>query len=212
MSKLSKKTNIIIKMIKMLLSRDEVALLVDMLQQKYNLKQSPQSAPKQETSPQASATTRQSPPKQSAAGQEEKKPRPQTVAPREKPTSTQSREEKTTEETLPLEVIYSDGKRSKLKRPVTAVGVIIPQLHKLLYYDGSENIGTRDQAHNYIRNLPKGYNWHLMRKSEAIAIRCYLEDVNRTLERINGLPIDSRNYMLEGDRQSRGYVRYVADI
>lgn len=192
MNKLSKKTDIIIKMIKMFLSRDEVALLVDTLQQKYNLKQSPQSAPKPQTTPQ--------------------QPAPSTTKPKVAPPPPQ--EKKSEEQTLPLEVIYSDGVQSNKKRSPKAIGVIIIAygMRKLLYYDGSENIGTRSQAYNYIRNLPKGYNWHLMRESEAIAVKNCLEDVNLTLKQINGLPIGSCNYMLEDDGQSKGYVRYVADI
>ena len=92
------------------------------------------------------------------------------------------------------------------------IGVILPS-GKLLYYDGSQNMGTRSMAMQYIRNLPKGYNWHLMTRSEAEEIKQHFETVNSLLRSINGLPIyANQNYLLADDNSSKGYVRYLADM
>lgn len=173
MSKLSKKISIILEMIDLFASKDEVILLIETLQQKYNLQTYSSSSPRQETP---------------------------------------SQETEPKETMLPLEVVYSDGTRSYKKLSKQAIGVIIPGIRKLLYYDGSENMGTRSQAQAYIRHLPKGFNWHLMRREEAICIKDQLTAVNNTLHEIKGLLISSHNYMLEDDGQSQGYVRYVADL
>lgn len=171
-------------MIGMFLSHDEVVLLIEILQQKYNLKQRPKTEKEQETLQQTSSPGRITTP-------------PKT---------------KSEEKTLPLEVVYSDGTQSNKILCKKAIGVIIPGMRKLLYLDGSENSGTRSQARSYISLLPQGYNWHLMRTTEALAIQNHLGNVNYTLEQIKGLPISNYNYMLEDDGQFQGYVRYVADL
>ncbi len=92
------------------------------------------------------------------------------------------------------------------------IGVILPS-GKLLYYDGSQDMGTRSMAMQYIRKLPKGYDWHLMTRSEAEEIKQHFETVNSLLRSLNGLPISAnRNYMLADDNSSKGYVRYLADM
>lgn len=92
------------------------------------------------------------------------------------------------------------------------IGVILPS-GKLLYYDGSQDMGTRSIAMQYIRKLPKGYDWHLMTRSEAEEIKQHFETVNSLLRSLNGLPISAnRNYMLADDNSSKGYVRYLADM
>lgn len=113
---------------------------------------------------------------------------------------------------LPLNVVYEGGVRSKqIISGRLPVGVIVYG-NKLLYWQESGEALTGSQAEKYIRQLPGGYDWHLMNEREACAIRAIVYKVNDCLRAIGGDIIGSRNYLLADDRQYKGIIRYVADI
>ena len=94
------------------------------------------------------------------------------------------------------------------------VGIVLPS-NKVLYYDGSENEGTRSQAYSYKKlNLPKGYGWRLMNSEDLKEIRAYQYGVNKLLRELHGVTMfaDDDEYILEDNDLDRGYVRYVADL
>ncbi len=113
---------------------------------------------------------------------------------------------------VPFEIMYEGSVRSKQiligRRPI---GVIVLG-NKLLYWQESGNEITPSQAKEYIRQLPAGYAWHQMHYSEATALRDIVYKVNETLRAIGGDVIGSRNYMLDGDGQRKGIVRYIANV
>lgn len=183
MNELSSKTNIIFKMITMFLSKQECENLIQFLSRHYGISLNDDAKPAKEITQAAETGTSV------------------TVAPPQDDTD------------FPLEVVYFNGNRSfKRIRGAKAIGVIIPETNKLLYYDGSENSGTRHQALSYIKNLPYKFRWHLMSKKETVKIKKHWEQINATLRLINGLPLSNKNYMLADDNQGSGYVRYVADL
>ena len=94
------------------------------------------------------------------------------------------------------------------------VGIVLPS-NKVLYYDGSENEGTRSQAYSYKKlNLPKGYGWRLMNSEDLREIRAYQYGVDKLLRVFHGVTMfaDDDEYILEDNDLDRGYVRYVADL
>ena len=96
------------------------------------------------------------------------------------------------------------------------VGIVLPS-NKVLYYDGSENEGTRSQARFYLLRklpLPKGYGWRLMNSEDLKEIRAYQYGVNKLLRELHGVTMfaDDDEYILEDNDLDRGYVRYVADL
>lgn len=185
MNELSSKTNIIFKMITMFLSKQECENLIQFLSRHYGISLNDDAKPSKEMAKTA----------------EPKQPASEEPAP------------KTEKQDFPLEVVYFNGNRSfKRIHGAKAIGIIIPETSKVLYFDGSENSGTKHQALSYIKNLPYKFNWHLMSKKEAVKIQKHLEQVNATLKLINGLPISDKNYMLADDNQRAGYVRYTASL
>lgn len=183
MSKLSLKMNAIIKTITVSLSKKDVELLIQILSRHYDISLKEDAKPAKEITKAAETGTSV------------------TVAPPQDDTD------------FPLEVVYFNGNRSfKRIRGAKAIGVIIPETNKLLYYDGSENSGTRHQALSYIKNLPYKFRWHLMSKKETVKIKKHWEQINATLRLINGLPLSNKNYMLADDNQRAGYVRYTASL
>lgn len=95
---------------------------------------------------------------------------------------------------------------------IPCVGVILPS-GKLLFYDGSQDKGSKYDAQRYIAKLPKGYDWHLMTKTEFDECKACQPHLNATLRKMGGLPIiylDS-SYLLADNNLQRGYVRYCAD-
>lgn len=114
---------------------------------------------------------------------------------------------------LSHEVIYEGGVRSKQviagRKPV---GVILPALGILFYWQDSKRPLSRREAEDFIENLPKGYGWKLMCYHEAIKIREIVSSLNETLRLIGGNVIGSYEYMLGDDHKKSGYVRYVARI
>ena len=114
--------------------------------------------------------------------------------------------------TVALEVVYEGGVRSKQVIAGRAPIGIVFEHNKMLYWQESGDEFTRDQAAVFLKRLPTGYDWHLMKEREAIAIRNILGKVNETLRLIGGDVIGSRNYMLGDDTQNNGIVRYVARI
>ena len=114
--------------------------------------------------------------------------------------------------TLPFEVIYAGGIRSKQTiSGRVPIGVVVSG-NKLLYWQESGEAMSRSDARNYMNRLPEGYRWHLMNYCEASGIKNIVYKVNETLRAIGGDVIGSRNYMLDGDGQSSGIVRYVAEL
>lgn len=96
------------------------------------------------------------------------------------------------------------------------VGVVLPS-NKVLYYDGSENEGTRSQAYSYMTEklkLPKGYRWRLMNSEDLKEIRAYPYMVNKLLNELHGVSMFAidEDYILEDNNLDRGYVRYLADL
>ena len=86
-----------------------------------------------------------------------------------------------------------------------------------MYYDGSENKGTRSQALYYMiakLKLPKGYRWRIMNSEDLEEIRAYQYGVNKLLHELHGVTMfaDDDEYILEDNDLDRGYVRYVADL
>ena len=111
---------------------------------------------------------------------------------------------------LPFEVIYAGGIRSKQTiSGRVPIGVVVSG-NKLLYWQESGEPMSRSDARNYMNRLPEGYRWHLMNYCEASGIKNIVYKVNETLRAIGGDV--SRNYMLDGDGQSSGIVRYVAEL
>lgn len=185
MDELSSKTNIIFKMITMFLSKQECENLIQFLCRHYDI------SLKDDTEPS----------KEMAKTAEPEQPASEKPAP------------KTEERDFPLEVVYFNRNISaKRISGAKVIGVVIPETGKVLYFDGSENSGTRHQAQAYIRNLPYKFDWHLMSSRDYNIIQKHLEQINATLKLINGLPISDRNYMLADDNQRAGYVRYTATL
>lgn len=94
------------------------------------------------------------------------------------------------------------------------VGVVLPS-NKVLYYDGSENKGTRSQAYSYKKlKLPKGYRWRLMNSEDLKEIHAYEKEVNKLLRKLHGVAMFAidEDYILEDNDLNRGYVRYLADL
>lgn len=197
MQKLSRKMNTILKTIKVFLNKKDVEKLIRVLCLHYDISL-------KELAGQSSEEPKEIP--------KTAEPQPPVAAPEPQPQAA-SPARQADEPDFPLEVVYYNGNRSfKRIRGAKAVGVIIPGTNKLLYYDGSENTGTRHQAQMYINNLPYKFRWHLMSRQEAEAIKKHIEQINATLRLIQGLPISGKNYMLSNDNQRYGYVRYVADL
>ena len=114
--------------------------------------------------------------------------------------------------TVALEVVYEGGVRSKQVIAGRAPIGIVFEHNKMLYWQESGDNFTRDQAAVFLKRLPTGYDWRLMKEREAIAIRNILGRVNETLRAIGGDVIGSRNYMLADDGQNVGIVRFVTNI
>lgn len=114
---------------------------------------------------------------------------------------------------LPLEVIYEGNMRSKQvvagRKPV---GVVLPAMGLLFYWQESNNLLSRRDAERFIETLPKGYAWRLMCYQEAVNIRQKVSSLNDTLRLIGGDVISSRDYMLGDDHKNSGCVRCVARI
>ena len=96
------------------------------------------------------------------------------------------------------------------------VGVVLPS-NKVLYYDGSENKGTRSQARFYLLcklPLPKGYRWRMMNSEDLREIWAYQYEVDKLLCELHGVTMfaDDDEYILEDNDLDRGYVRYIADL
>ena len=94
------------------------------------------------------------------------------------------------------------------------VGVVLPS-NKVLYYDGSENKGTRLQALFYLLReltLPKGYGWRMMNSEDLREIRAYQYEVDKLLRVFHGVTMfaDDDEYILEDNDLDWGYIRYVA--
>ena len=107
---------------------------------------------------------------------------------------------------------------STTKQPeiLAGVGIVLPS-NKVLYFDGSQDKGTRLLALSYITEkhvLPKGFNWHIMTKAELQEIRAYQYRVDKLLRVLHGVTMfaDDEEYILEDNDLDRGYVRYVADL
>lgn len=96
------------------------------------------------------------------------------------------------------------------------VGVVLPS-NKVLYYDGSENKGTRSQARFYLLRklpLPKGYRWRMMNSEDLREIWEYQYVVDKLLRELHGVTMfaDDDEYILEDNDLDRGYVRFLADL
>lgn len=96
---------------------------------------------------------------------------------------------------------------------IDKVGVVLPS-NKILYYDGSQNHGSRAQARSFVGRLPSGYNWHIMTKAEFGEIMELKPDIDNVLRNMGGLAMcyPEREYLLGDNSLDRGYVRYVANL
>ena len=96
---------------------------------------------------------------------------------------------------------------------IDKVGVVLPS-NKILYYDGSEDCGSRAQARSFVGRLPSGYNWHIMTKAEFEEIMELKPDIDNALRKMGGLAMcyPEREYLLGDNSLDRGYVRYVANL
>ena len=96
---------------------------------------------------------------------------------------------------------------------IDKVGVVLPS-NKILYYDGSQNHGSRAQARSFVRGLRSGYNWHIMTKAEFGEIMELKPDIDNALRKMGGLAMcyPEREYLLGDNSLDRGYVRYVANL
>ncbi len=92
------------------------------------------------------------------------------------------------------------------------VGLVLPS-GKLLFWDGSEDKGSKNDAQRYIKNLPKGYDWHLMTKAEFEECKACQPHLNDALRKMSGLSISypDSSYLLADNSLEKGYVRYCAD-
>ena len=96
---------------------------------------------------------------------------------------------------------------------IDKVGVVLPS-NKILYYDGSQNHGSRAQARSFVGRMPSGYNWHIMTKAEFGEIMELKPDIDNVLRKMGGLAMcyPEREYLLGDNSLDRGYVRYVANL
>lgn len=118
---------------------------------------------------------------------------------------------KAQELTVAKEKVEEPKQQEKISKIIPNIGVVLPS-GKLLFYDGSENKGSKSDAQRYMANLPKGYKWHLMTKAEFDECKTCQPHLNDILRNMGGLPISypDSSYLLADNNIERGYVRYIA--
>lgn len=119
---------------------------------------------------------------------------------------------KAQELTVAKEKVEEAKPQETILKIISNVGVVLPS-GKLLFYDGSQDQGSISNAINYRKNLPKGYNWHLMTTAEFEECKACQPYLNEALRKAGGLPISfpASSYLLADNDLERGYVRYCAD-
>lgn len=110
------------------------------------------------------------------------------------------------------EKVEEPKEQETILKIISNVGVVLPS-GKLLFYDGSQDKGSKYNAQRYMANLPKGYKWHLMTTAEFEECKACQPHLNDALRKMGGLPISypDSSYLLADNSLGKGYVRYCAD-